>query len=374
MIKVFDNVSGAVLLLGGSVTCLKRPPIGKQFLTAGDIMSGFRILSYGNPDEANSPADILAESLREIGCELKKAIYRTEDELTAATQDVDGILEGGFRLPREVGEKLPERIRVIGSGGIGVDFVDVPAATERGIIVFNLPGVFEREVAHQAMMLLLALARNLVPITNAMKARSPSINRGSVQHLYGQTLGLVSFGNIGRAMAKISEGFEFRMLAYDPFVPQEVADKYGVTMVDKKTLFAESDFVSCHAPHTPGTYHLIGEDDFAVMKPTAHFINTGRGKVVDEASLIKALQENGIAGAGLDVLEQEPPSSDNPLLEMDNVVLTPHMASTSDRGAVERRKKSARQLVKILSGQWPDDGLVNPDVKPLAAKKWGMPA
>ena len=336
-------------------------------------MSRFTILSYGTPESSGSPMDIIDEALRGNDCELKKRIYRTEDELMEAVKDVDGILEGGARLPAHLVDALPERIRVIGAGGIGVDFVDVEAATRRGIIVFNLPGVFEREVAHQAMMLLLALARNLVPVTNAMKHRIPQPGRGSIQHLYGQTLGLVSFGNIARAMARISAGFEFRMLAYDPFVSQKEADQHGVTMVDKETLFKESDFVSSHAPHTPGTYHLIGKEDFRNMKPTAYFINTGRGKVVDERYLVQALQEGWIAGAGLDVLEEEPARPDNPLLDMDNVVTTPHMASASDRGAIERRKKAASQLVTILSGQWPVDGLVNPEVIPLAVQKWGMP-
>ena len=336
-------------------------------------MSRFTILSYGAPESVGSPMDIIDEALRSIDCELKKRMYRTEDELMEAARDVDGILEGGARLPAHLVNALPERVRVIGAGGIGVDFVDVEAATSRGIIVFNLPGVFEREVAHQAMMLLLALARNLVPITNAMKRGDPQPDRGSIQHLYGQTLGLVSFGNIARAMARISAGFEFRILAYDPFVSQEEADQFGVTMVDKETLFKESDFVSSHAPHTPGTYHLIGDEDFRNMKPTAYFINTGRGKVVDERYLVQALREGRIAGAGLDVLEEEPARPGNPLLEMDNVVTTPHMASASDRGAIERRKKAASQLVTILNGGWPVDGLVNPEVIPLAAKKWGMP-
>ena len=336
-------------------------------------MPRFSIMTYGKPEDLTHPLDIIANALKEIDCELRLHPYQTEDELIKAARDVDGLLEGGVRMPRRVVEALPDRIRVIGSGGIGVDFLDVDAATERGIIVFNLIGVFEREVAHHAMTHLLALARNLVPITTAMKGMRGPYARGSIQHLYGQTLGLVSFGNISRAMAKIAAGFEFRMLAYDPYVSQDVADQWGVTMVDKETLFKESDFVSCHTPLTPGTFHLIGEQDFRNMKPGAYFINTGRGKVVDEPALIRALQEGWIAGAGLDVLEQEPPAKDNPLLTMDNVVLTPHMASASDHGGVERRKKCADVLTTILNGRWPEDGLVNPAVKPLAVERWGMP-
>ena len=200
------------------------------------------------------------------------------------------------------------------------------------------------------------------------------VSRGTIQPVYEQTLGLVSFGNIGRTMAKIAAGFDLRILACDPFVSQADADPWGVTMVDQETLFKESDFVSCHVPLTPSTHHIIGERDFRNMKPSAYFINTGRGKVVDEKALIEALQEGRLAGAGLDVQEQEPPASDNPLRGMDNVVLTPHYASASVRGGIERFKKAGRQLVTILSGRWPDDGLVNPAVKKVAAEKWGMPA
>lgn len=336
-------------------------------------MPRFTILGSGDPDHPGFN-QIIMDLLKTVDAELKLRSYRTDEELFEAIQDVDGVTQGGgLSYPRHIVEALPERVRVIGSGGIGVDFVDVDAATERGIIVYNIIGVFEREVAHQAMMLLLAQARQLLPINKAMLTRDGSIKRGTIQHLYGQTLGLVSFGNIGRAMAKIAAGFEFNILAFDPFVSQDIADAYGVTMVDQETLFKESDFVSCHAPLTAGTYHLIGEQDFRHMKSSAHFINTGRGPVVDEAALIKALQEGWIAGAGLDVLEKEPPAPDNPLLKMDQVTLTPHYASSSERGSVERHKKAGGQLVDILSGRWPEDGLVNPAVKPLAAEKWGMP-
>ncbi|MBM3264528.1 MAG: C-terminal binding protein [candidate division Zixibacteria bacterium] len=335
-------------------------------------MPRFTILTPGNPDDIG-PLKMIADALSTVDAVLKVASYHTEAELLEAAKGVDGLMEGWVRMPREVVERLPDQIRVIGSGGIGVDFVDVDAATERGIIVYNLPGVFEREVAHHAMAFLLALARRTVSSSNAMKARQ-SVHLGPVQHLYGQTLGLVSFGNIGRAMSKLAAAFEFRILAYDPFVSQEAADRYGVTMVDKATLFSESDFVSCHAPLMKGTYRMIREEDFRRMKPSAYFINTGRGKVVDEAAMIRALREGWFAGAGLDVLEQEPPSPDNPLLDMENVLLTHHYASTSIQGGIARREKAARQLVTILSGRWPKDGLVNPAVKPLAARKWGMPA
>ncbi len=335
-------------------------------------MARFTILAPGDPDHPG-PNQYIRDELNTIGAELKIRPYSTIEEMLDAARDVDGFTQGGLTYPREVVAQLPERIRVVGAGGIGVDFIDVDAATERGIIVYNIQGVFEREVAQHAMMLLLALARRLMIINRSLIEGTP-ITRGTIQPLYEQTLGLVSFGNIGRTMAKIAAGFDLRVIACDPFVSQADADPRGVTMVDQETLFKESDFVSCHVPLTPKTYHIIGERDFRNMKPSAYFINTGRGKVVVEKALIRALQEGWIAGAGLDVLEQEPPAPDNPLRKMENVVLTPHYASASERGGVERFKKAGRQLVTILSGRWPDDGLVNPAVKKLAAEKWGMPS
>ncbi len=335
-------------------------------------MARFTILAPGDPDHPG-PNQHIRDELETIGAELKIRPYRTIEEMLDAARDVDGFTQGGLTYPREVVEQLPDRIRVVGAGGIGVDFIDIKAATERGIIIYNIQGIFEREVAQHAMVLLLALARQLMPINRAMVDGTP-VNRAGIQHLYEQTIGLVSFGNIGRAMAKIADGFDMRVIACDPFVSQAAADPFGVTMVDQETLFKESDFVSCHVPLMPGTFHIIGERDFRNMKPSAYFINTGRGKVVDEKALIKGLREGWLAGAGLDVLEQEPVERDNPLLQMEQVVLTPHYASASERGGVERFKKAGKQLVSILSGRWPIDGLVNPAVKKLAAEKWGMPA
>lgn len=335
-------------------------------------MAGFTILAPGNPDNPG-PNQYIRDELKTIGAELKIRPFSTLEEMLEEARDVDGFTQGGLTYNREVVEALPERIRVVGAGGIGVDFIDVEAATERGIIVYNIQRVFEREVAQHAMMLLLACARRLMIINRSMLEGTP-ISRGTIQPIYEQTLGLVSFGNIGRAMAKIAAGFDLRVIACDPFVTQADADPWGVTMVDQETLFRESDFVSCHVPLGPKTFHLIGEPDFRNMKPSAYFINTGRGKVVDEKALIRALQEGWLAGAGLDVQEQEPPAPDNPLRSMEQVVLTPHYASASVRGGIERFKKAGRQLVTILSGLWPEDGLVNPAVKPIAAEKWGMPA
>jgi D-3-phosphoglycerate dehydrogenase len=186
------------------------------------------------------------------------------------------------------------------------------------------------------------------------------------QHIYGQTLGLIAFGNIARVVATIARPFELRVIAFDPFVKQETADEYGVTLVSLEELLRESDFISMHTPLSEATYHLMGEAQFRMMKPTALFVNTSRGRTVDEVALIKALREGWIAGAGLDVTEKEPPDPDNPLLTLDNVILTPHIASASDKAGVERARWMGIEVGRVLNGQWPMHGLVNKNVKPRA--------
>jgi D-3-phosphoglycerate dehydrogenase len=201
------------------------------------------------------------------------------------------------------------------------------------------------------------------------RAENPSTNlRPAVphQHLYGQTLGLIAFGNIARVVAQIARAFELRVIAYDPFVTKEVAEQHGVTLVSLDELLRESDFVSMHTPLSKGTRHLMGEAQFRLMKPSALFVNTSRGPTVDETALVKALREGWIAGAGLDVTEIEPPAPDNPLLDLNNVILTPHIASASDKARVERARWMGIEVGRVLNGQWPQNGLVNRGVKPRA--------
>jgi D-3-phosphoglycerate dehydrogenase len=226
-------------------------------------------------------------------------------------------------------------------------------------------------------MLLLMVARHGVwlhdmVVTNRWREGQEQIYpilRKPMPRVTGQVLGLVPFGRIPRAMAKRAHGFGMTCLAYDPFVAPEVFAEHGVESVSLDDVCRRSDFVSCHLPWTPETHRLIGEAQFRAMKPSAIFLSTGRGKVVDEAALISALQEGRIAGAGLDVLEDEPPDPSNPLLSMPNVTLSPHMASASDVGAVERRRLMGRQIAAVLRGEVPV-GVVNPAVLPVWRERW----
>jgi D-3-phosphoglycerate dehydrogenase len=182
--------------------------------------------------------------------------------------------------------------------------------------------------------------------------------------LYEMTLGLLAFGEIAREVALRAKPFGLKIIAFDPFVEQRTADSYGVTMVGFDELLAQADIVSVHAPLMKKTVHLLGEREFGLMKPTAYLINTARGPVIDQVALIAALQAGRIAGAGLDVYEREPLETESPLLTMDNVILTPHMAGLSDVSQMAVRRRTVRNIANALIGEWPPTrDLVNPKVK-----------
>src|SRR4051794_17584753 len=267
---------------------------------------GFRV-AITNPRYDN--LDLEREALDPIGAELIP-VY-AEDDVSYAEQiaDMDAVIVGlRVSLTAEVIAQL-RSIKIIQATGIGVDKIDVDAATEAGIPVCNVPDVFTEEVADQAFTLLLAVNRKLV-YTQQMAASGrwsqTQAGLGSVPKINGKTLGLVAFGNIARAVARRAKGFGLQITSHDPFVTEDVMQEHGVEPVTMERLFQESDFISAHVPHSKATHHLIGERLFELMKPSAIFVNTGRGKVVDEEALIEALREGKLAGAGLDVLEQEP--------------------------------------------------------------------
>ena len=304
------------------------------------------------------------EALDPIGAEVVPVFARDERTYAEALSDMDAVI-GGLHVgvTAEVIAAL-RRCKVIASPGVGVDRIDVEAATAAGIPVTNVPDVFTEEVADQAILLLLAANRKLLychEMATSGRWEQAFGGLGSMPRVCGSTLGLVAFGRIARAVARRARGFGMRVLAYDPLVGPEVMAEHGVESRPLEALLAEADFVSAHAPHGAGTHHLLGEAQFRLMKPSAIFVNTGRGKVVDEPGLIRALEEGWIAGAGLDVLEEEPPAPDNPLLRMPNVVVTPHMASYSNESNVERRRRVGQEVAAVLSGRRPLN-VVNPEV------------
>jgi len=302
-----------------------------------------------------------------IDAEVAEARCNTEDELIAVAKDADAVLGGGPLFSRRVMESLT-KCRAIVTYSVGFDGIDIAAATDNGIIVVNNPAAYwcVEEVSNHAIALLLACAKKLALLNDLTKKGRWMESRRVLPPMvpiHGQTLGLVGSGAIGRMTAKKAQCFGLRTLGYDPYLDKSLAREYGITLMSLPELLKESDFVSVHAPLNEETYHLIGEREFKQMKPTAYFINTSRGSVVDEVALIKALQEKWIAGAGLDVFEKEPVAPDNPLLKMDNVVTLPHTASYSDAALDLQPVNPAQEVARVLSGRWPRN-VINKTVKP----------
>jgi D-3-phosphoglycerate dehydrogenase len=294
------------------------------------------------------------QGIEGVGGTLEIIQVRDEDEFARLAAEADALLTGKARISRKVIDNL-QRCKVISASGIGLDAIDVEAATEKNIVVVNIPDIFTEEVADQAFALLLAVNRQVVFCHQMVVAGRWNEVRPllSIPKIPGKTLGLVAFGNIARAVARRAKGFNLEILAYDPYVTAEAMREQGVEKVELDELFRRSDFISSHLPHTSETFHHLGERQFSLMKPSAIFVNTGRGRVVDEPALIAALQAGQLAGAGLDVFEEEPIESDNPLLGMPNVVLTPHMASASNESDIARRYRAGEEIAAVLSGRQP---------------------
>ncbi|MHB0769987.1 C-terminal binding protein [Bradyrhizobium sp. 5.13L] len=320
---------------------------------------------------AGSDYSFEREALDPIDAEIVEA-PADEAGFIAAAKNADAIYAKGIPITKTIIDSL-QSCKVITLGSVGVDSVDVKAATARGIPVTNIPDTFIEEVADHAMMLLLAGFRRLVEQDRMVRDGRWAEGRPAllkIPRLMGQTLGFVSFGRVARAVAKRAAPFGLRMMAYDPFIQETLMYDHGVIPATLNEVLSQSDFVSMHAPARPEVHHMLTEKHFRQMKKGSIFINTGRGATVDEESLIKALQEGWIAHAALDVLEKEPPSHNNPLLGMDNVTLTAHVASASARFDEARKRRVGYELSLVLQGMWPVS-CVNPSVlQTTALRRW----
>jgi D-3-phosphoglycerate dehydrogenase len=286
----------------------------------------------------------------------------TDDEVVEAAADADGILCLAYRLPAGVLERLPA-LRVIVRYGIGVDNVDVDAATRRGVAVCNVPDYCVDEVANHTMALLLAANRKLVQQNAAIRGGLPFRLR-PMGPLNGETLGLVGFGRLARAVAARARAFGLRIVAYDPMLSGSMlSSAEDVELVDLDELLERADYVSVHVPLTPQTAGLIGARELALMKPTSYLISTARGGVIAEDALADALRDGRVAGAGLDVWEHEPVASDHPLLAFDSVLATGHTAFYSDRSVGVLRERVADVAIGVLTGA-DLSAVVNRDVLP----------
>jgi D-3-phosphoglycerate dehydrogenase len=302
--------------------------------------------------------------LAERGTDFALAQCASEDDVIQAAQEADIYLAYKFKVTPRVIAALP-RLRLLMSSGSGFDHIDVRAATEHGVIVTNAAAYNVEDVAEHALTLILACGRKLHALERL--SRQGHWQCGALvqptHRFVGQTVGLVGFGKIGRALAWRLKALGFRVLAYDPYLPAEEIIQLGVEPVGLEEVLAQSDFLSLHLRVTDETWHLMSEEQFRMMRPTACLINTSRGAVVDEAALIRALQAGWIAGVGLDVLEQEPPDLDNPLLAMDNVMVTGHAAGTSVEGIQDWQGEWRKVIEAFLAGHWPVN-VVNPEVQP----------
>jgi D-3-phosphoglycerate dehydrogenase len=287
----------------------------------------------------------------------------SEEELILNCADADALLVTYASITKTVIQSL-KRCKVISVYAIGVDMVDVPAATEAGIRVTNVPGYCIEEVCDHAMALLLTAARKILIYHQSVVDDKQWNCRVAqpIHRLRGRTLGLIGFGKIPMAVAVRAMSFGLRVFAFDPYIAREDCEKTGVVKAELDDILRQADFISIHAPLTPETKGLINLDRIRLMKPNAVIICTSRGKIIEEKALVKALNEGWIAGAALDVLQDEPPNKDNPLMHMKNVILTPHAGFFSEEAVEELRSTAALEVRKVLTGMQPAH-LVNPGVK-----------
>lgn len=303
--------------------------------------------------------------------DLKVIAQENLDPSTSAAllSSIDGLSVVSAKVPDDTIAKL-ERCRVIARYGIGVDNVDVAAATRQGIVVTNVPDFCLSEVAEHTMALLLGIARKVRVMDKATRsgAWQARVNE-PVRRISGRTLGLVGFGNIARQVASRARAFELKLITCDPLFPEGMEAAPEVHSVSFNQLLEQSDFVSLHVPLTPGTYHMIGESELQRMKRDSMLINTARGALIDEVALGQALSKGWITGAALDVYEglsmfdASDSVPDHPLLKLDNVLLSPHSAACSEESLKLLMRDGAYQACSVLAGKWPSH-CVNPDVIP----------
>ena len=331
------------------------------------------------------PRVYITRRIPEIGVKILReyceVVYRdeapppTRDELLKMIEDADAIYcTLSEAIDRELIDRA-EKLKVIGTMSVGVDHIDVDYATKKGIYVVYTPGVLTETVADHTWALLLAVARRVVEADSIIRRGDWKIPWAPTMMLgydvYGKVLGIIGLGRIGQAVARRAKGFNMKILYYDVVRMREVEEELGVEYAPLERLLRESDYVSIHVPLMPETRGLIGERELRLMKRTAILVNTSRGPVIDQRALFRALKEGWIAGAGLDVFEKEPIDPDDPLLKLENVVLTPHIGSASHETRSKMAELTATGIIKVLRGERPEN-LFNPEVmkvRPLSEVK-----
>ncbi|MEZ2126302.1 MULTISPECIES: C-terminal binding protein [unclassified Sinorhizobium] len=307
---------------------------------------------YGN-------LDIELPILEAAGARVVALQAKSEEELFEEARDCDAIMNQYARVGSATIDRM-EHCRVIARYGVGVDIVDVEAATRKGILVTNVRDYCTDEVADHAIALWLALARKLIRYDAAIRNGIWRWQTGKpVCRLKGRTMGIVSFGKIGQAIAERAKAFGVTIIAYDPYLAEGIAEAKGVALVGKDEILARSDYLMMQVPMTAESHHFLGEAELAKMRNGAIIVNTGRGPTIDNRALAKALAEGRIAGAGLDDLEEEPAKlrnwipSGNPLFSLENVIITSHVAYYSEESIGLARETAASEVARVLKGERP---------------------
>lgn len=304
--------------------------------------------------------EIEKRELGKIGAQLVECIGSDEEAIISEAADADGVLTCYAEITPRVIASL-DKCRVISRYGVGVNNIDVPAATQKGIAVTYVPDYCVEEVSDHALALILACTRKVCQLNQTVKKGIWDFKaQRPLRRLRGQTLGLIGFGKIPRRLAEKVKAFEFRILVYDPYL-DTVPAGFAVELVSLERLLGESDIVSVHAPLIRENQGLLGYEQFKIMKKDTFLINTARGGLIKEKDLVRALEEGLIAGAGLDLLASEDLDPQNPLLRFDNVTITPHVAFYSEQSVQDLQTKAVQEVVRILTGKAPRVCL-NPEV------------
>ncbi|MCS6950169.1 MAG: phosphoglycerate dehydrogenase [bacterium] len=289
------------------------------------------------------------EVLRQAG-EVDVRTGLPREELVRIIGEYDAlVVRSETKVTAEVIEAA-RRLRIIGRAGVGVDNIDVAAATQRGIIVVNSPEGNTIAAAEHTIALMMAMARNIPQADRSLRAGEWKRSKFVGTEVYRKTLGIIGLGKIGREVARRAKGLGMNVVAYDPFTPTEVAERIGVKLTDLNSLLAQSDFVTIHTPLNEQTRHLINAERIALMKDGARLINCARGGIVDEGALAEALRSGKLAGAAVDVFSKEPPPPDNPLIALENCVVTPHLGASTEEAQVNVAVDVAEQIVSVLRG------------------------
>jgi D-3-phosphoglycerate dehydrogenase len=304
--------------------------------------------------------DVEKKVLSPLNVDLVKCQCTTEEELIRHCRDADAVLNQYAKITPYVIENL-DKVKIIARYGIGVDNVDLDAATKKNIFVTNV--VYDIcDVADHTIMLMLALTRKIFKVEKSIKKLEWDWKQfHPIPRIKGKTVGIIGLGRVGRQVARRLSGFDVQLLACDPYIPADVFTTYHAKQVDHKTLLKYSDIVTIHVPLNKETRNMISTNDLQMMKKKAILINAARGGIVDEKALCEALKKKEIAGAGLDVLEHEPIQKEEPLLQFDNVIITPHMGWYSEDTVDEVQRIAAEQVLQCLQGRIPSN-LVNKEV------------